>query len=152
MTQSDLPNIPGLPDLNEENVQPGAVMKPHDVTYSEDDIRQYVERTGETVDAYRTNGTLTVPPGMLMVQPMRIVHANYHYETGVHVSSRLTLHKLPHEGDTVSITGTIGDLFERNGDKYVRLDVVIVDQGGAPLAKVEHTSIYKLKARTGAAG
>jgi hypothetical protein len=133
-----------LPPLNETTCHPGAVLRPHDVTYTEQDIEDYVSRTGESLDAYRRDGSLRVPPGMLLIQPIRIIHNNFHYETGVHVSSDLTLHRLPLAGDTVTIGGSVTSLFERNGSKYVALHVTISDPGGDLYAEIEHTSIYAL--------
>ncbi len=139
-----------LPELNETNAAPGTAMRPHNVTYTAKDIDEFLLRSGETADDYRQGDSLIVPPSMLLVQPMRIVHANFHYETGVHVSSTMNIVRLPKRGDTVTVAGSIGDLFERNGNKYVRLDVNILDAAGETLAEIQHVSIYKLRPRAAA--
>jgi hypothetical protein len=140
-----------LPELNEANAPPGTEMRPHDVTYDEEEVHSYLARTGESLDAYRVDGRLYVPPGVLLAQPVRIVHANFFYETGVHVSSNMRVHAAPPVGETLTVRGQIGDLFERNGNKYVRLDVQILDTSGASVADIEHISIYKLKGSRGRA-
>ena len=136
-----------LPELNDVNTPPGTEMTSHTATYGEEEIRGYLERTGEPVDAYRRDGRLRVPPGLLLAQPIRIAHNNYRYETGVHVSSRMTLQQPALADETLTIAGHIGGLFERNGNKYVSLAVSISGEGGRPVATIDHVSIYKLKPR-----
>lgn len=136
-----------LPTLNEANCPPGTPLRPHSVTYTEQEIGDYLAGTGESLDAYRTDAALRVPPGMLLIQPIRIIHNNFHYETGVHVSSDLTVHTLPVAGESVSIGGKVSDLFERNGSKYVTMHVTVTGAGGRVHATIEHTSIYELAKR-----
>ena len=135
-----------LPELNEENCRPGTVLRSHDVAYDAAEIGAYLERTGESAEAYRHAGRLRVPPGMLLGQPIRLIHNNFHYETGVHVSSHLRLHRLPDEGQRFTVSGRVAGLSERNGNKYVTLVVSFSDGSGATLASIEHVSIYKLAA------
>lgn len=136
-----------LPDLNEQNSPPGTPLTPHGVTYTAGEIAAFLRQTDESLDAYREHGRLYVPPGMLLIQPMRIVHNTFHYETGVHTSSRMVLHAPLFAGETVAISGSIGDLYERNGDKYVAL-LVTVTRGNEVVAEIEHHSIYALRSRT----
>lgn len=133
-----------LPELNEENCRPGMVLRPHEVSYDAEEIGAYLERIGEAAEAYRRDGRLRLPPGLLLAQPIRLIHNNFHYETGVHVSSRLLLQRLPEEGQRFAVSGRVADLFERNGNKYVALEVTFSDGAGETLASIEHVSIYKL--------
>ena len=133
-----------LPELNEQSCLPGTVLQAHAVAHSAEEIRAYLERTGEAPEAYRRDGQLRVPPAMLLAQPIRLIHNNFHYETGVHVSSRLRVRRLPEEGQRFTVSGRVAELFERNGNEYVALDVTFADDAGEMLASIEHVSIYKL--------
>lgn len=137
-----------LPPLTEETCRPGTELRSYQVSYSREDVQTYLERTGEAVDAYVRDGKLQVPPGLLLLNGLRLIHSNYFYETGVYVSSHLHLHRLPLEEEPIVVGGRIKKLFERHGDKYVTLDVVLSDQENKTLATIEHTSIYELRDRS----
>ena len=137
-----------LPELNEENCPPGTELRSHTVVYEEPEILATLERLGESAESYRRDGGLLVPASLLLGQPIRIAHNNYRYETGVHVSSNARLHGHARAGETLTVAGRIKDLFERNGNKLVALDVSITGEGGRPVADIEHVSVYKLAART----
>ncbi|MGH2584259.1 MAG: hypothetical protein ACRDJE_05040 [Dehalococcoidia bacterium] len=136
-----------LPLLSETNCPPGTRLRPHEVTYTEEEIESYGERTGERAEEYRVDGVLRVPPGLLLVQPMRLIHNNFHYETGVHVSSDLVVHDLPSAGETVTVGGSVVDLFERNGSKYITFHTEVTGADGRAHATIDHTSIYALARR-----
>ena len=136
-----------LPPLNEETCPAGTLLRPHTVTYTAEDIRRYLDETGERLDAYRVGGVLRVPFGMLLGQPIRIIHNNFHYETGVHTASDLKVEALPVVGEVVTIGGHVAGHFERNRSKYVTLHVTVMSGDGRLLATIDHTSIYALATR-----
>jgi hypothetical protein len=138
---------PSLPELNRENAAPGTSLRSYQVTFGEKEITAYVGRTGETVDAYRTNRGVNVPPGLLMACYGRLIHETFFYQTGVHVSSNMKIHRLPVQGDPLEVTGQVLDLFSHNGNEYVKFSVNVASAAGEPLAEIEHVSIYKFKAR-----
>jgi hypothetical protein len=138
-----------LPELSEATCPPGTVLRPHEVTVDAEEINGYLERAGESAEPYRRGGRLRVPPGLLLGQPIRLIHNNFHYETGVHVSSQLRIQRLPEEGQPFTVSGRVSDLYERNGNKYIALAVTFADAAGATLASIEHVSIYQLQGVAG---
>src|SRR5947209_13438753 len=90
-----------LPVLNEENAPAGTQLRPYEVTYGEQEIRAYLERQHESIEHYRLDEQTVVPPGVLLGCYGRLIHESFFYETGVHVSSELTIHRLPLQGETV---------------------------------------------------
>ncbi len=136
-----------LPELNEANAPVGTPLRAYTITYSPEVVQQYLNRGGESGELYTINGEQRVPPGQLMGAYGRLIHETFHYETGVHVSSEMTLTRTPPVGTTVTVTGEVMRMFERNGDKYVTFSVVLHDEANAPVASIEHTSIYKLRSR-----
>jgi hypothetical protein len=139
-----------LPALNETNAAPGTPLRPYDLTYSESQIQQFLARTDESLESYIYDGTLHVPPGQLMGAYGRLIHESFHYQAGVHVSSQAEITRVPVADEPLRVTGEILRLSERNGDKYVTFSVLIDTETGERLAKIEHTSIYQLRARTSA--
>lgn len=137
-----------LPDLTETSAAPGTALNGYDRTITREDIKTFLDRTGESLDAYDIAGVLTVPPGMLMGLYGPLIHGTFHYEAGVHVSSEMTLNRLPHADQALRIEGRVLDLFQKNGNKYVTFSVEIAEAtSGDLLATVHHTSIYALRRR-----
>lgn len=139
-----------LPALNEANCPPGTPLRPYDLTYGDEQVRQFLARTGESIESYAYEGTTHVPPGMLMGAYGRLIHESFHYQAGVHVSSQLEFERVPRVDEPLRVTGDVVRLFERNGDKYVTFTVVLSTPAGEQLARTEHTSIYQLRPRASA--
>jgi len=137
-----------LPELNEVNAGPGTPLRPYQITYSEEQIKQFLARTDERIEDYEHEGVLQVPPGLVMGAYGRLIHETFHYEAGVHVSSDMQVTRVPRANEPVTVTGDIVRLFERNGDKYVTFNVILSTDAGERLTAIEHTSIYKLRPRT----
>lgn len=134
-----------LPVLNEKNAPPGTPLNPYEVSYSRETIEQYLLRTDESLDDYMLDGQLVVPPVILLGCYGKLIHETFFYETGVHTSSDLTVHRLPLVDESVRVSGNIKEYFEKNGNVYVRFNVNVASLGGEPLADVDHVSIYKLR-------
>jgi hypothetical protein len=136
-----------LPELNEQSAQPGTKLRPYAVTYDEPFVQGFLDKTGESLDAYRDESGTRVPPGIFLGAYARLLHETYHYETGVHVSSDLSIVKAPMMGTSATVSGEVVRLFEKNGDKYVVVQLAVTADSGEVLATVEHSSIYQLKSR-----
>jgi len=136
-----------LPELNEQNAPPGTPLKPYDVTYAQAELERFCGSTGEPLSSYAHAGATYVPPGLLARTYGPLIHETFHYTTGVHVSSDLTLRRPVLVGETLHVSGAIAEHFERNGNTYVRFSIVIEDDAGRPVANVEHVSIYALRPR-----
>jgi hypothetical protein len=136
-----------LPPLNETTCPAGTPLTPYENTYDEAQVRQYLARTGESMEDYTVDGWLIVPPGMFFGAYGKLIHGTFHYEAGVHVASDMTVHRAPLLDETVTVSGNALRLWERNGDRYITFDVVVTGKDGDRLARVEHTSIYALQPR-----
>ncbi len=136
-----------LPVLNQENAPTGTPLRPYEITYGEPEILTYLARQNEPIDNYRVDGQVMVPPGILLACYGRLIHETFLYETGVHVSSDMTIHRLPFQDEPARVSGAITEHFERNGNLYVSFSVNIGTPAGERLAEIEHISIYKLKPR-----
>ncbi|MCA9856646.1 MAG: hypothetical protein KC458_05160, partial [Dehalococcoidia bacterium] len=84
-----------LPPLTEETAKPGTALNGYDRTITRSDIETFVGRTGEDIGSYEEGGALSVPTGMLMGLYGPLIHGTFHYEAGVHVSSDLTVTRIP---------------------------------------------------------
>ncbi|MCB9484147.1 MAG: hypothetical protein H6675_09065 [Dehalococcoidia bacterium] len=137
-----------LPPLTEETAKPGTALNGYDRTITRSDIETFVGRTGEDIGSYEEGGALSVPTGMLMGLYGPLIHGTFHYEAGVHVSSDLTVTRIPRAEEPLHVGGEVLELFEKNGNKYVTFSVEVDSAAGERLARVEHTSIYALRKRS----
>jgi len=138
-----------LPPLNAETAAPGTPLNGYDVTYDREVLEKYAERTGEDLDLYVVDGRQRVPTGVLFGAYGKLIHETFHYEAGVHTSSELELVRAPWMDEPLRVEGTVQELFERNGNKYVRFSVEVSNrETGERVATVMHTSIYALQKKT----
>lgn len=137
-----------LPPLNETNSAPGTPLTSYERTISLEDVEKFVSRTGEDIESYRRDGEVTVPAGMMMGMYGPLIHGTFHYEAGVHVSSDLTVKRVPRVDEPIRVGGKVLDLFEKNGNKYVTFSVEVRTHDGEELATVAHTSIYALRKKS----
>ena len=135
--------------LSPEHAPPGTPLRSYTVSFDHAAAATALARTGEAPEDYTLDGALRVPPLLLLGCYGRLIHESFHYETGVHVSSELTLHALPRLDEMLTVSGAIAEYSERGGSKYVRFSVNVAGEDGAPAATVQHVSIYALQARGG---
>ncbi|MCK9494315.1 MAG: hypothetical protein M0R75_02310 [Dehalococcoidia bacterium] len=134
-----------LPPLTEETAAPGTRLNSYDRTVTRGDIETFLRRTGEGIEAYLDDDVLTVPSGLLIGFYAPLIHGTFHYEAGVHVSSDLSITRLPLADESLRVGGEVLRLFEKNDNKYVTFSVEVDTAGGERLARIEHTSIYALR-------
>lgn len=137
-----------LPPLNRTNCTPGMSLNEYDIRYDEEQITAYVNRTGESIEEYQSENGLTVPPGLIAAAYVRLIHETFHYQTGVHVSSKCRFFRPTLSGENLTIGGKVLDMFERGGNEYVTFSVEARTSEGEEVAYIEHTSIYALKPKT----
>jgi hypothetical protein len=52
---------------------------------------------------------------------------------------------LAHAGESLAAHAEVAANYERNGHRFVDLDVVIIADGTRAVAQVRHTAIYRLR-------
>jgi hypothetical protein len=63
----------------------------------------------------------------------------------IHVASSIAHRDLAHVGDTLTARASVAANYERNGHRFVDLDIIIVADDERPIARVRHTAIYRLR-------
>lgn len=113
------------------------------VSYAVDAARRdrYSAQVGETLPVYGEKQLLH--PGDILSGANAALASNVLLGPWIHVSSELTNYSLVREGDLVEFRGTVAQLFERKGHKFVELDLLVVANGDRPAAAIRHTAIYE---------
>lgn len=85
-------------------------------------------------------------PGWVLQQANFAFGRQFRMKPWIHVSSRMVWHEAIRAGDAVEVRAVPLDTWEKGGDKYVRLRVVMASRG-RPLLEVEHKAIVEVAPR-----
>lgn len=82
-------------------------------------------------------------PGYLIRDANWILAANVRLGPWIHVESTVMHFSAVEDGQRVSTRGRVRELFERKGHEFVVLDLLQVADDARPVARIEHTAIYR---------
>jgi hypothetical protein len=101
----------------------------------------YLDAIGEPHRYYRDEAV--AHPGGLLRLVNRILMCNVELGPWIHTASDCRLLAPAQLPATLSVSGEVTELFERNGSSYVRYDALVL-AGELPVMDVAHTAIYRL--------
>jgi acyl dehydratase len=81
-------------------------------------------------------------PGWVLRDANYVLSANVRLGPWIHVESSVQHHGVVEDGDDVSARAVVTAEWERKGHRFVTLDVLHL-AGGRPVARTEHTAIYR---------
>ncbi len=136
-----------LPWLTLENAPVGQDLRPMAVPLS---VAQAVEYALEKqADAHPrwVSERPRVHPGWLAARMTPMVHHSYDYAPAIHTRSQIQ-HLAPAEaGQTFTVAGYFVEVFERKDNHYAVVDGVILAEDGTEVARVRHTTIFRVASR-----
>lgn len=105
------------------------------------------EHAGDYLDAVREVHPLyalerIAHPAWLLRDANYVLSANVRLGPWIHVESTVRHHGLVHDGEVVSARATVQKEWEHKGHRFVTLDVLHLADG-RPVARTEHTAIYR---------
>jgi hypothetical protein len=85
-------------------------------------------------------------PAWLLRQANIIVDQNFAVGPWIHVASEIRNHGLAHNDEPIEVRAQLIDLFEKKGNEYFDLDVVLLADGDPDrlVMRVMHRAIYKM--------
>lgn len=116
---------------------PGALGSVEAVFHRESED-EFLRRIGET--------PLREPvahPGWLILLANRILTANARLGPWIHASSDVQNFSAVRDGERIQARGRVVDGFERNGHRFVKLDVLLVAGDERPATKIRHVAIWE---------
>jgi acyl dehydratase len=133
-----------VPPVPSGGHRPGDTYGSAPVLYTEEVHQDYLDKASETLDIYRRDGV--VHHGFMLSLTMRDAIASYVKPTpGVHVSMSAQNYNLAYVGDTLSTSGHVVRVFEKNGHRYAESDMLVVANGTTPITFFRRTAIYALR-------
>ena len=106
---------------------------------------------GSILGTMRTS--VSLPPGEPMTPAALLELSNYvlmrNVKLGpwIHAASELRHFSLARNGDELGVRARVADRFERKGNQFVVLDILVVADGVRLIQQVRHTAIYEPRLR-----
>jgi acyl dehydratase len=123
-----------------EALAPGTTLALTPHHFHADRAPEYLSEIGETLSLYLEAGV--AHPGWLLRDANYVLSTNVVLGPWIHVESTAQHHGLVHDGDTVEARATVTREWERNGHRFVELDVGLFADGDV-VARVTHVAIYR---------
>ena len=105
---------------------------------------EFLTRFGETLPLYAATGA-PAHPGIHLDLANRALSRNVFMSPWIHVESRGRLWSVARVGERLEMRGRVARLFEKKGHEFVEADLLLVANGGRPVASIRHTAIYLLR-------
>jgi hypothetical protein len=103
----------------------------------------YLDEVDEPLALYREPGA-PAHPGLFIRQANRALDRNVLMGPWIHVSSDVRHLGLWRAGEPLATCGRVARLWEKNGNEYVELDLLMMAERLRPVAHVRHRCIYKM--------
>jgi hypothetical protein len=107
-------------------------------------VADYAREVDDPLDLYRDPAGLA-HPGLLLQQANRALSENVALGPWIHAASDVACLGLARVGDRLTTRGRVLRVFERKGQQFVELDVLVVADEVRPVMHVRHTAIYALR-------
>jgi acyl dehydratase len=108
-------------------------------------VAEYAEKFGDPNPLY-LGADAAVHPAFYAEQGNRAVDRNVRPGPWMHVSSEVRHLGMARVGDHLTTRGRVHRLFEKKGNEFVELDLLIVANDTRAVAHLSHTAIYRLAA------
>jgi acyl dehydratase len=143
------PRLSERPEASAESLAIGTVLGTLETSFNNETHREYLAQIADDLALYRGSGA-PAHSGYTIRLANSVLHENVRLGPWIHVSSELQHFALLHDGDRISTRAVVTGLFERKGHEFVDLDVLILANETAPVMRVQHRAIYKVRRADGA--
>ena len=137
------------PPADEQTLATGSWLGIAPLHLTADYAARYLHDVRETDPLYAAEGI--AHPGILLRLCNWALTHNVVLGPWIHVGSHVRNFALARVGDELGARACVAANYERKGHRFVDLDVLVIANGTAPLARVIHTAIYRPRQAAGAA-
>ena len=138
-----------LPYLTIENAPVGEDLRPMAVHLSREDATTYALEKQHDDGALWTGRDARIHPGWIASKMTPLLHHSYDYAPAIHTRSQIQ-HLAPAlPGQVLTFAGHFREAFERNGHHYGVIDGMMLSETGDELARLRHTTIFRVAKQQG---
>ena len=141
------PRPASVPYLTIENAPVGQDLRPMAAPLSRAEATAYaMEKQRDDSDLW-TGEDSRLHPGWIASKMTPLLHHSYDYAPAIHTRSQVQHLAPARAGQTLTFAGHFREAFERNGHHYAVIDGVMLSEQGAELARLRHTTIFRVAKR-----
>ena len=140
-----IPASDDRPEADEASLATGRRLSSHPLHLTPDRLQQYFADIGETEPLYARHKL--VHPALMLRLSNAALKDNVKLGPWIHAASSIRHCGLAHAGESLAAHAEVAANYERNGHRFVDLDVVVIADGIRAVAQVRHTAIYRLRDR-----
>lgn len=138
-----------LPRLTLEDAPVGQDLRPMAVELPIDAAVEYARDKQRDERPPWVGPGARIHPGWLAARMTPLIHHSYDYGPSIHTRTQAQ-HLAPAlAGQTVTVAGRFVEAYERKGHHYAVVDGVILSAAGERLARIRHTTIFRVAQRGG---
>jgi hypothetical protein len=138
------PKPENVPYLTMEVAPVGQDLRPMGITLSHEDAVTYALEKQRDGSERWTEAGARIHPGWIASKMTPMLHHSYDYAPAIHTRSQIQ-HLAPAvTGQALVFAGHFSDTFERKGHHYAVIDGVMLGEDGRELARLRHTTIYRV--------
>lgn len=141
------PSPPELPELTMATAPVGQDLRPMSVPLTAAEAVEYALEKQQDAHVRWIDDGPRIHPGWLAGRVTRLIHYSYNYGPSIHTRSQIQHLAPAHAGQTLTVAGRFVEAFERKGHQYAIVDGLILGQDGAELARLRHTTIFRVAKR-----
>jgi len=105
--------------------------------------RAFIERVRETLPRYAAGAGSPAHPGIYLDLANRALSRNVRVSPWIHVESQGRHLGPARVGERLEMRAKVAGLFEKKGNEFVELDLLLLAEGSRPVASIRHVAIYR---------
>lgn len=134
-----------LPPLTMDTAPTGQDLRPMLVPWSVDDARTWaLEKQRDGSERWSGKSAL-VHPSWIAARMTPLLHHSFDYGPSIHTRSQLQHLAPARAGQAFTVAGHFIRAFEQKGHHHAELDGVLISEEGQELARMRHTTIFRIR-------
>lgn len=134
-----------LPWLTLEIAPTGQDLRPMLVPWSIEDARAWALEKQRDGSERWTGPSALVHPGWIAARMTPLLHHSFDYAPAIHTRSEIQHLAPAHAGQAFTVAGHFIRAYEQKGHHYAELDGVLIGEDGQELARMRHTTIFRVR-------
>lgn len=115
------------------------------VPWSIEDARAWALEKQRDGSERWTGPSALVHPGWIAARMTPLLHHSFDYAPAIHTRSEIQHLAPAHAGQAFTVAGHFIRAYEQKGHHYAELDGVLIGEDGQELARMRHTTIFRVR-------